>query len=164
VTRIYEQKGYATRLRFSTAVLVLAFLYGCWEIYLGLSTPSDGNNNLIFGPLFALAAIYGFWRLMQDSGNVITALDRTDDGNLVATLWRPWGTAKIRGPGFANWCYYVALKGRNLTQPMIYVDHPQSKRPLAIELKAGMPLDGLRNVAPAAVAEYEETTRPSPPT
>lgn len=162
MTRIYEQKGYTGRLRISTVVLALAFLYGCWEVYLGLSAPSDTNNNLLFGPLFVLAAAYGFWRLMQDSGNVVTALDRADDGNLVATLWRPWGTARLSGPGFTNWRYYVALKGRNLTQPMIYVDHPQSKRPLAIELKPGMALDGLRSVAPAAVAQYEETTKPAP--
>ena len=158
--RIYEQRGFLLRMRLSTGVLVLAFLYGLWETYGALTGP-DTNNGLIFGVLFIAASFYGGFQLMKDFGDSVATLDRDGD-TLTATLWRPWGTLKIAGPRerFTNWRFHIVMAKRNQRMPVIRVDHPDYPRPLAMELKPGVtPLDGLRDVAPDAVADYEEAIR-----
>jgi hypothetical protein len=163
--RIYEQRGFIGRLRFSTGVLLFAAAYGVWELYAGLTNP-DGPNDAIFGVLFLGAAAYGFMRLMRDSGNVVVALDRDEAGDRLAiTLWRPWGTRTIAGPrsAFTGWRFHISVAGRYQRIYLVRVTHASVKGPLAIELKPGItPLDELRKVAPEAIADFEEIVAPKP--
>jgi hypothetical protein len=164
--RIYEQRGYIGRLRFSTGVLLFAAAYGVWELWAGATNP-EGPSDILFGVLFIGAAAFGFARLMRDSGNVIAALDRDEAGDrLVVTCWRPWGTRTIAGPlsAFANWRFHISIMGRNLRVYVLRVDHAEVKGPLTIELKPGTtPLDELRALAPGAIADFEEAVPPPPP-
>ncbi len=100
--RIYEQRGFVGRQRFSTGILLFAFFYGVWELWVG-ATQAD-SNSLLFGVLFIGASLFGVWRLMKDNGDNVATLDREGD-RLAATLWRPWGTARVSAPlaRFSNW-------------------------------------------------------------
>jgi hypothetical protein len=163
--RIYEQRGYIGRLRFSTAVLLFAAAYGVFELWSGAANPA-GPNDIVFGVLFIGAAAFGFSRLMRDSGNVVAVLDRDEAGDrLVVTLWRPWGTRTIAGPrsAFTNWRFHISVASRNLRVYLLRVDHADVKGPLAIELKPGTtPLEDLRALAPGAIADFEEAVPPRP--
>ncbi len=163
-TRIYQQRGFIARQRFSTAILLFAFFYGIWELVASFTQP-DSANNALFGVLFIGASIYGVVRLMRESGDVVSALDSIDDGRrLAVTLWLPWGSRTIAGPReqFTNWRFYIAIAKRNQATPLIRFDHPDNKRPLTILLTPDTELEGLRKVAPDAVADYEERAKPKP--
>jgi hypothetical protein len=163
--RVYEQRGYIGRLRFSTGILLFAAAYGVWELWAAWSNP-EGPNSLLFGVLFVGASAFGFARLMRDSGNVVAALDRDEAADrLVVTLWRPWGTRTIAGPrqSFTNWRFHISIAGRYQRLFLLRFDHPEVKGPLAIELKRDVtPLDDLRALAPGAIADFEEAAPPKP--
>jgi hypothetical protein len=163
--RIYEQRGYIGRLRFSTGILLFAAAYGAWELWAGATNP-DGPNDIVFGLLFIGASAFGFTRLMRDSGNVVAALDRDEAGDrLVVTCWRPWGTRSIAGPrsAFTNWRFHISVASRNLRTYLLRFDHAEVKGPLSIELKPDVtPLDDLRAIAPGAIADFEEAVPPRP--
>ena len=163
--RIYEQKGFVGRLRFSTLVLLLAALYGAWELWSATVSP-EGPASQVFGVLFIVGAVYGFGRLMHDAGNAVATLDRSDAGDrLSVTLWRPWGAKTIAGPAatFTDWRFHIAIAGRHQRLRQLRFDHAGVRGPLTIELKPGLAaLDELRVLAPRAIADFEETLPAEP--
>jgi hypothetical protein len=115
----------------------------------------DASSGATFGVLFIGGGIYAAWHLANDWRDLIVELDRGTDGSLTASRWTPFGPRAITG-GFGNWRFYVKLVGRSRREFFLYVDHPSAPRPLKIELRPGMDLSGLRQVAPEAIAEYEQ--------
>ena len=157
-TRIYEQRTYVVRQWISEAVLVLSILYGAWELVASFLWPESANSAL-FGALFIGAGIYGVVRMTMDSASMVSAIDYDAAGNrLVVTLWRPWGPMKVVGTldQFTDWRFYVSIVRRVQSVPQLRFQHASRKIPFVVELKRGMDLSGLRQVAPAAIADYEE--------
>jgi hypothetical protein len=163
-TRIYEQRNYVIRQWISEAVLVLAMLYGAWELVASFVWPESANN-AFFGVLFIAAGFYGLVRMTMDSASMVSALDYDAAGKrLVVTLWRPWGPTRIADTldRFTDWRFYVSIVRRVQSVPQLRFQQAGRRIPFVVELKSGMDLSGLRQVAPDAVADYEERGAPPP--
>ena len=162
MTRLYNDRGFAARNWASTAILAAAILWGIAEIVRVKMGASD-DSGYFFGAGFLAAAAYGGYRMLADARDTIFRLEADfDSGQSVVTLWRPWGLQRLAAPlaALTGWRMYIAIKTRQQRTYLLRVDHPANPgRPLHIELRPAItPLDGLRRVAPGAIADFEMNT------
>jgi hypothetical protein len=174
MTRVFDNRGYWWRQTISLVVVVVVIIYGCWEIYWATFSTAEyhspmgqllgiGDDRYLFGVLFFGGGLYAGWQLIEDSRDSVATFDLdVKTGATVATLWRPTGTVKLTADlaAIGNWRLYVKLGKRNSRTFYIYADHPGHPRPLQFDLRRN-DAEGLRKVAPEAVAEYERATRPA---
>ena len=158
MTRIYDNRGFAMRNWASSAILAAAFCWGLWEIWRAAHGMSDPSGYL-FGIGFVGAAIYGAGRVLDEARDAVVRLE-TDgaSGRSVIVQWRPWGLQRIEGPldRLSGWRFHVRVGNRNQRTYLLRFELPDRARPLQIELTPTMTaLDGLRAVAPEAIAEFE---------
>lgn len=158
MTTVFEIRGFLVRQTISLVVLVVVFLWGIGEI-LRASNAAFGWD-YIFGIAFIGGAIYGFRQVLGDARDQVARLEVDGTGKTVATLWRPTGTLKLEAEsGLTGWRYYVKLGPRGIKRPYLFAEHPDHPNPLQIELRADIQIsDGLRALAPEAIAEFEAAT------
>jgi hypothetical protein len=157
MTRIYENRGFATRMNISCVVVVVAVLFGCWELFSALRPGAESSMNLLFVVLFFGGAGYAIKQLRDTAFDTVVALD-ADPGarQSVLTLWRPFSSKIIAGPleRFTDW-QFQTRSGRVRT-PILTAHHPDHPRPLEFELRPDAPIsEELRSLAPEAVASFE---------
>ena len=162
MTRLYSDRGFAARNWASTAILIVAMAWGILEIVRAKMGISD-ESGYFFGAGFLAAAAYGGYRMLADARDTIFRLEADfGSGQSVVTLWRPWGMQRLAAPldALTGWRMYIAIKTRQHRTYLLRVDHPANPgRPLHIELRPAVtPLDGLRQVAPEAIADFEMNT------
>lgn len=169
--RIYENKGHWWRHTLSLAAVILVSIYGAWELYWATFGTGEyhspmgelfgiGDDRYLFGLIFLFGGIYAGWQLIRDSSDVVATFDLDEaSGETLTTLWRPGWTEKLIAPlsAIGNWRLYVKVGNRNVRTFYIYADHPNYRRPLNFDLRRTS-LDGLRRVAPEAVADFEAAT------
>jgi hypothetical protein len=168
MTRIYENRGYWWRQTVSMAVVIVVAIYGVWELWSAAFTPAPqtgmgqlfgiGDDRLLFGIAFVGGGVYALWQLINDAADTVVTLDVDEAADRsVVSLWRPFWTErlKIDVGGIRNWRFYVKVGNRNMRTFLIYADHPGYPRPLQFDLRKA-DIDGLRKIAPEAVAEYEQ--------
>lgn len=158
MTRIYNDRGLVVRNWVSIAILVGAVLWGILEIVRYRSGASD-STGLLFGIGFLAAAAYGAYRIVTDTRDSIVRIETDfDSGQSQIMLWQPWGMRRLaasRGQ-LGEWRMYISMKTRTQRSYLLRVNHPANPRPLQIELMPGKTdLDGLRRLAPEAIAEFE---------
>lgn len=160
MTRIYNDRGFVLRNWVSMAILAGATVWGVVEILRYLAGSSD-STGLLFGVGFLAAAAYGGYRILNDGRDAIVRLEADLDGGAsVVTLWRPWGLRRLTAPldQLHGWRMYIEMKTRSQRTYLLRVRHPDNPRPLQIELMPGRTdLEGLRRVAPEAIADFEMT-------
>ncbi len=161
MTELYANRSIWRRTYAYAAVIVAAMVWGVFEIWHGMGVEGgDGQSGGMFGVLFIGGGLYAFYQLIGDWRHVVTKL-RQDEatGRLTATLWEPTGAKDVSGTPeeFRNWRPHVKLIGRARRSFFIYVDHAAIPRPLRFDLPPGSDVEGLRRIAPDAVAEYQAT-------
>ena len=157
MTRIYENRGFATRMNISCLVVVVAVLFGCWELFSALRPGAESSMNLLFAVLFFGGAGYAIKQLRDTAFDTVVALD-ADLGahHSILTLWRPFSSKTIAGPleRFTDW-QFQTRSGRVRT-PILTAHHPHHPRPLEFELRTDVTInDDLRTLAPEAIAAFE---------
>lgn len=154
MTELYVNTGIWKRTIAYAAVIVVAMLWGGFELWQGAHAEGgDAQSSGLFGTLFIGGGIYAIWQLINDWRDVITSLARDETGALVATVWSPTGPGTVRG-SFSDWRYHVTIAGRRTEVPWILVDVSGAPRPLRIDLRQKADMTGLSTVAPEAVDEY----------
>ncbi len=114
MTRIYDDRGQAARNWVSMAILIGAVLWGVVEIVRAATGAAD-ETGYLFGLGFFAAAVYGAYRLVVDSRDVIMRFEAdVSSGQSVATLWQPWGLRRLAAPldQLKNWRMYIAMRSR----------------------------------------------------
>jgi hypothetical protein len=157
MTRIYENRGFATRMNVSCVVIVVAMLFGCWELFSALQAPAGASTNILFGVLFFGGAAYAIKQLRDTAFDTVVALD-ADPGtrHSILTLWRPFSAKAIAGPLdlFTDWQFQT--RGGRTRTPILTAHHRDHPRPLEFELRAdGTISEELRAIAPEAIAAFE---------
>lgn len=157
---LYDDRGAMWRNWLSTAVLIGALIWGVVEIVRAQMGASD-STGFLFGIGFLVAAAYGAYKMLSDARDTIVRLEADrDGGQSVVTLWRPWGPRRLEAPlgALRNWRMYVAIRKRNQPTYLLRVDHPFAGT-LHIELRPEFKaVDGLRQLAPEAIEEFEIRT------
>ena len=162
MTRLYTSPGAWWRNTISLVVLIAVAIYGVWEVTTAgrIADPSQQQTGYLFGVAFVGGAIYGVWQLFSDARDRIVTLDRDAGGGLIATLWRPWGTLTlaVNAASIANWRFHVFIGNRNARSYFILADRNGYPHPLRFEMRKGVDLEALRQIAPEAVADFESAT------
>ncbi len=158
VTRIFDDRGFAIRNWISTAILVVAIIWGIIELVRAAKGMSD-QTGYLFGAGFIAAAAYGGYRMLAEARDAIIRFDVDfGSGQSVATLWRPWGLQRLTVPldALSGWRLYVSMRTRSQRSFLLRVNHPANPRPLYFDLKPGITkIDGLRRLAPEAIVDFE---------
>src|SRR4051794_21420543 len=104
--RLYENRGYATRMNASCLVVVFAALFGVWELWSAWQAGGSDGTNYLFAALFIGGGIYAGRQLRDASANTVVALDADPATRRAAvTLWKPFSSNTISGSldNFADW-------------------------------------------------------------
>ena len=162
MTPIYVHPGFWWRNTISVGVLVIVGVYGVWELWAAANGPADASvTGYLFGAAFVGGAAYGLWQLINDAADRVMTfdIDEATEKSVVA-FWRPFWTDRIAADlaRVSDWRFHVAIGSRNAKTFFVYADHKDYPRPLQFELRRGIGVEGLRKVAPEAVAEYERAT------
>jgi len=162
MTRIYENRGFFLRQNGSILVLVLVVVYGVFELWRAFTSAGD-TTGALFGVLFVGGGVWGFYTLWTDGRDVIGALDADfASRQAVFTLWGPFTQKPLAESldGIIEWRLWVKPGTRGQRSYFLQAVTRSSPRPLQIELKRGQPIpEGLRRIAPAAIEEFETTTK-----
>jgi hypothetical protein len=158
VTRIYENPGFATRMNVSCVVILIAALFGCFELWSAYSAGGSSGTNYLFALFFFGGAAYAAKQFRDGYSDSVVSLDLDRaKGEAAITLWRPFGAKKISGrlDQLTDWQFQV--KAGKTRTPLLTAHHPDYPRPLELELRPGLPVsEGLRGLAPDAVAAFEQ--------
>jgi hypothetical protein len=159
MTELYHDRSIWKRSAAYVGIVIVAMLWGVWELWRAWHGPAaEASTGTMFGVLFLGGGAYSLYQLNVDWRDLVVSLTRDDiTGMLTATLWQPTGPLMLTaGPGeIRNWRSHVKIARRNARTFFIYADHPRHPRPLRFDLKPGTDVEGLRSVAPEAVADYE---------
>jgi len=157
MTRIYENRGFATRMNISCLVIVGALLFGCWELFAVFRSGGESSTNLLFAVLFFGGGAYSIKQLRDTAFDTVVALDADPVAHhSLLTLWRPFSSKTIAGPldRFTDW-QFQTRSGRVRT-PILTAHHPDHPRPLEFELRTDVAIsEELRTLAPEAVEAFE---------
>lgn len=164
--RLYTNPGIVGRPTVSIVVVSAAFIYGVFELARSFNRNFDSQMDLLFGVFFVGGGIYGFNKTWTDHRDTVLTLDLDDaTGRVGLALWRPFRPAMIETTrdGLTNWRHFVKVTPRGERTHAIMVDCAGYPRPLRFEIPRGQPFpEGLRKIAPEAVAEYEELVGAAP--
>jgi hypothetical protein len=158
VTRIYENPGFATRMSLSCVVIIIAGLFGVWELWSAYRAGGSDGTNYLFAAFFIGGAIYAAKQLRDGAANTVASLDADmSTRRVVITLWQPLSSRTISGSldQLTDWQFQT--KPGRVRTPLLTVHHPDHPRPLEFELRPGA-AEGLRTLAPEAVAAFERST------
>ena len=162
MTRVYENRGFFLRQNLSVAVLAVVFVYGIFELWRAFASAGD-STGAMFGILFMGGSVWGFYTLWSEGRDVMVALDADLAARqAVITLWGPLTRKRLAEPldAIVEWRFWVKTGSRGQRNYFLYAVTPSNPRPLQIELKRGQPIpDGLRQIAPAAIEEFETATK-----
>jgi len=157
MTRIYDNSGFKTRMNVSCVVIVIAALFGCWELWTAYRSGGESGMNYLFALFFIGGAIYAANQIRDTAFDSVVTFDADlASGTADVVMWRPFSEKRIAGPlgRFTDWQFQMKT-GRART-PILTVHHPEHPRPLELELRPGVPVSkGLRSLAPDAVAAFE---------
>jgi hypothetical protein len=158
MTRIYENRGFTTRMNVSCVVVAFAFVFGFWEVWMAYRAgPDAGGTGYLFALFFIGGALYATKQLRDMGSDSVAALDADmATREAIVTLWRPVRTRRLTGPldRLTDWQFQV--KAGKARTPLLTAHHPAYPKPLEFELRRGVPVsDALRTLAPDAVAAFE---------
>ena len=163
MTRLYENRGYFLRQNISLVVLVVVFVYGIFELWRAFTSSGGDSTGAMFGVLFLGGSVWGFHTLWSDGRDAIAILDADLAARrLEFTLWSPFSRKRIaeRLDDIVEWRFWVKAGSRGQRSYFLRVMTPSNPRPLQIELKRGQAIpEGLRQIAPAAIEEFETATK-----
>jgi len=166
LTRVFDNPGLPGRPTLSIVVVTLAFFYGLFELWNAWRHGFSSQIDLMFGLLFVGGGIYGFQQTWNEARDAVVAIDVDETGDrLVFSLWRPLRPMIVEATrGSVAWRHFVKVGPRDLRTHMILASLPGHSRPFRIGIAPDKPIpDGLRKLAPEAVAEYEQATAASQP-
>jgi hypothetical protein len=159
-TRIYANRGLARRTNGSLVVVIIAFVFGFFEIWRAMHVgPEEPGSGYLFAILFLGGGVYAGRQLLSGTIDAVVWLDLDASRQATVALWRPFTTKRIAGPvdRLTGWRPYAKEVRRNMKQPMVLADHPDYPRPLEFEIGPGVVLgEEFRALAGAAVASLEK--------
>ena len=172
MTRVYENRGYWWRQTISAVLVIVVAIYGLWELWSAASAPGTttaigqmfgiGDDRYLFGIVFVGGGAIALYQLIRDATDLVASFDRDEaTGVSIVALWRPFWTEKLTADlsRIHDWRFHVKIGQRNARTPLIYADHPDYPRPLQFDLRKA-DREGLRKIAPEAVADYERAVAP----
>jgi hypothetical protein len=151
------------RMRISLIILVGLILLGIWYlVFQALAAPPGiaGLGPWFLSIAFIIAGVAGLVRVINGARDWVIALDMDEaNGNTAIWLWSPFGARRIKTEihRLSNWRYVVSRSGaRRARFRRILTDFEGRSRPLIFDVRLTHPVpDGLRKIAPEAVAAYE---------
>jgi hypothetical protein len=156
MTLLYKSAGGYWRHNVSLAILIAVGVYGIFELWRAY-TFGGGEVDWLFAVAFAAGSVYGLWQLIEDTRDRVIAF-RLDEatGATEAALWRPFFVERLATEAgrIGNWRAYVKLGPRNNPSFFVYADNKDYPRPLVFDMR-GAEREGLRRIAPEAVADLE---------
>lgn len=159
MTRIYTNPGIAGRPTLSIVVVVVAALYGIFEVWRGWWRDPPDTTGLVFGLFFIGGGLYGFRKTWTDTRDLVVSLDLDEASRQAAVaLWRPFRPLVLRTglDNLTGWRHHVQIGPRDSRTHLILCDCAAYPRPLRFDLPRGQPVpDGLRKIAPEAAADFE---------
>jgi hypothetical protein len=164
VTRLYLHRGFWGRYIGLLVFLGLVFVYGCFELWRAWHVPSrDTSTGVMFGVIFAGGSLYALRQVLEENRDLVVTLARDAVADtLAAAVFARVNTTPVTAPtaAFTNWRLHRKTIGRNRIAYFIHVDCTGWPRPLRFDLKPGTDLAGLRQLAPAVVAEFDAAIAP----
>jgi hypothetical protein len=161
-SRVYTSPGVPGRPTVSLVIVTLAAIYGVFEIVRAVLTGFQNQIDLLFGIFFIGGGIYGFNKTWTEARDAVVTFDvDRASGKTTVGLWRPFRPLLIETglDGVSGWRHFVKLGPRDFRTYVILADLAGYPRPIRFDLPRGKPApEGLRRVAPGAVAEFEEAT------
>jgi hypothetical protein len=162
MVKVFDNSGVIWRSWVSVAVLTGAVIWGAIELVRVYTGASDSTGYL-FGFGFLAAAGYGGQRLFLDTRDTLVSLAVDfNSRETLAVLWRPWGLTHLTAPldRLTGWDLFIAIKTRQQRTYLLRFRHPDyPDARLQIELPPTIKdVEGLRRLAPEAIAEFEENT------
>jgi hypothetical protein len=162
MTPVYRNRNYLVRQNLSLVVLAVVFVYGLFELWRAFASPGGDTTGAMFGVLFLGGSLWGAYTLWSDGRDVVAALEADFDARQIAvTAWVPFSSRRLVAAidDSLAWRFWVKPGARGQMSYFLHLALPGSPRPLSIELKRGeTPPEGLRRLAPAAIAEFEAAT------
>lgn len=157
MTRIYENRGLATRMNVSCVVVAIAFLFGLWELWSAYRSGGESGTNYLFALFFIGGGAYAAKQLRDSVSDSVVSLDADmTTREATVTLWRPFSAKELAGSldRLTDWQFQT--KAGKTRTPLLTAHHPDYPRPLEFELRPGAKVDDkLRALAPDAVAAFE---------
>jgi hypothetical protein len=161
MSRLYESPGHKLRMRISLIVLTGLVLLGLWYLAFQalVAPPGSGIGPWVLSAAFIVAGVTGLVRVLRGARDWVIAMDMDEaTGKVVIWLWGPLGARRIRTgiDQISNWRYAATGGPGRARYRRILADLPKRSRPIRFELRTDEPVpDGLRHVAPDAIADYE---------
>ncbi len=143
-TRIYSNRGLARRTNGSLVVVIIAFIFGFFEIWRAAHAgPQGPGSGYLFAILFLGGGVYAGRQLLSGTIDAVVWLDLDPSRQATVALWRPFTTKQIAGPvdRLTGWRPFAKQVRRNMLQPMVLADHPDYPRPLEFEIGRGIRID-----------------------
>ena len=75
MTRIYENRGLATRMNVSCVVVAIAFLFGLWELWSAYRAGGSSGTNYLFALFFIGGGVYAAKQLRDSVSDSVVSLD-----------------------------------------------------------------------------------------
>lgn len=158
MTRLLGNPGMARRSNISLAILIVIFCYGAWELW-HAATVSGSTTDYLFGFLFVGGAVYGARTAINETKDLIIALDADpSSGEAVIELWRPFRKQQIETKltELTDWRHWIQTASRGRQTHFLLVRAPSYEGMLRVELYPGIKIpDEVRRLAPEAIADYE---------
>lgn len=159
--RLYESPRHKLRMRISLIILTGLILLGVWYlVFQALAAPpGSGIGPWVLSVAFIVSGIAGLVRVLNGARDWVIAMDMDEaTGKVVIWLWGPLGARRIRTAidQIANWRYAATGGAGRARFRRILADLPKRSRPILFDVRLTHPVpDGLRRIAPGAVADYE---------
>jgi hypothetical protein len=162
MTRLYESPGHRLRTRISLIILIGLILLGIWYlVFRALAAPPGiaGLGPWALSIAFIVAGVAGLVRVLNGARDWVIAMDMEEEtGKVVIWLRGALGARRIKTEihQLCNWRYSAAGRSGRARFRRILADLKGRRRPLIFDVRLAHPVpDGLRRVAPQAVADYE---------
>lgn len=160
MTSIYANNAFSRRMNASSVMIVVAILFGFWELWRALNPGPDGAGyGYLFAALFIGGGVYAIRQIRNDYSDNVVRLDGDgSSGRGVVTIWQPFMSKRIDGPldRLTNWRFHEEEQKGNVRLPMLLAEHPDHPQPLKFELGGKIAIsEELRALAPEAVSTFE---------
>lgn len=162
---IYTNRSFLWRMNVSAVVVVIAFLFGIWELWNAMQPGPEGPGyGFMFALLFIGGGYYGMRQLIKDYAGTVVRLEADSDADkAVVHIWRPFRSRRIAGrlSDLSNWRFEMQPWRKSMKLPLVLADHPTLPHPLRFEGGKGAVIgEELRALAPEAVDALERYSAP----
>ena len=163
MTRVFENRRLARASNISVVVLVVVIVFGFWDLWNAFGVGSQDPTAAMFGVLFIGGGVIGGYTVWNESRDQAQWLDvDLAAGKSAIAVWRPYRPLVLEQDldQLTGWRHWIKVAKRNVRTHYFVVVAPGYPRPIYFEIAVDAEIpDALREIAPEAVADFEDNTR-----